>query len=262
MNMIRKCAALLLSISVLWSVAACAGQVAEPTQTPTETTAVPTVPRQTVTEPATEPVDYANLVTDAYVTTYGQYCYHIPQVNLPDNRAEKFNYRVYTYLHGEIMNHVFTEYVEYNGPDLISMQYSWGVKGDLLSIIVEAQTGMNDLTNYYTYTISLKTGREVSAPELYAAFGLDEAGFYSTVENTMNRYWNNMSFSVSDAFVQSCIDRTLAYENVHKTVGYINEKGELSLVANIYSFAGADSYYRMLNTVGEVNADHLECKVH
>lgn len=211
--------------------------------------------------------DPSNLVTDAYTDAIvdGEwiYCYHIPQVNLSDNRGDAFNAKIYDHFNNLLTNDVYQSMEEYDYPYLSEIVYTWGQKDNLVSVVVQADQTMYSWTDFYVYTISVETGEEISYIELLAAYDLSEADFYNLVKETLTEYWDSrksdMISFVGEDYYNTLVERTLAEENVKDAIPYINSNGELCFVAYIYSAAGADKYLHLLNTAGTADEGWVEC---
>lgn len=286
-SLIRHLISAAVCIAVLTSLTACSKAPAEPTRPPhliissepaaTQPMVTEPVPTQSMetTAPKIE-IDYDNLVTDAYAEVVysddgDMFCYHIPQFNLPNGLAKKVNQKIYNDCHTVLTRDVYPNMQEYGWPDSDGIRYAWGYRGDLACVLVE-NLGMYDLSDFYIYTVSLSTGSEVSADDLLAAFGMDRESFHDLASERLKLYWdefiayheaNGNSSLVDDPFLQDRINRTLSYENIRNTVPYINAKGGLSFVAEIYSMAGGDSYMHLINADGRLDfmyhADYPKC---
>ena len=267
--------ALLLTLSVFSGCSVHVDLNIDQEKTPPETQSAETKP--TATEPpteATEPpvvIDYDNLVCDAYSdviteTVYGYestFCYHIPQFNLPDDRAKEANDKIYTELYAILDEKVYHTEAEY--PWISLMHYNWGANGRVASVVIRTSMTDYDWTTYQAYTISLETGKVLSAAEVAAAFDLTEEGFYDTVRDTMTRYWKAQKEEMlkQGSFLEEMIDelanQTLADENVRDAVPYINRDGELCFIAMLASPAGAGAYYHLWNTGEEIHEEFVRC---
>lgn len=263
----KPIAALLLCLAMILSFAGCANPDTRETTAATEEQYI--VPAtEAATEPATQaPTEpAADLVTDAYTDALDDgwqlCCYHIPQVNL-NGKADALNAKIYDQMYSELQEYVYQSMKDYGYPDVSYMLYIWGQKDDLLSIVVQVNSSMVAWVDYYVFTISLETGEEVTADVLCAAYGLTEAGFQDLAKTTLQTYWDGrketLIQNLGENYYQSLVDRTLEQENVASSIPYINADGELCMVANIYSPAGADSYLHLLNTASGAEEPRIEC---
>lgn len=192
------------------------------------------------------------------------YCYHIPQVHLSGNYADAINASLYDQLNRLITEQV-TQPMEASGyPTLSEMVYTWGQKNGLVSIIVQTNETYVANTQFYVYNISAGTGAEVDNNTLYQAYGLTQRSFYELVRATMEKYWDlreiDLMPQVGETLFQSLIDRTLTDDNIRASIPYINQRGELCIVARLASPAGADSYLHLLNTTTGAEEDWIRCE--
>ena len=217
-------------------------------------------------------IDYENLVSDAYSDFFTddydwEYCFHIPQFNLYGDLARQANQTIYDRCYGILERDAYACMDEYGYSELDGMQYCWGYHGDLASVVIETNSSTAYDPEYAVYTISTATGSAISMDELLIQFGMNREAYYELVYNRLKQYWDewlvaaesNGNFVANDPFFKSCVTRTLADENIRKTIPYINPTGGLSFVADIYSMAGADSYLHLINAEGKVGADYPEC---
>ena len=273
---------LLLCVGMMLCTVACGGQgdpepvtngtEATPTSTATTastetTTEATTAPTESTTEPSAE-VDWDNLVTDAYVDVIELWgtscCYHIPRVNLEGQGIAELNQKIYDRIYGMMETDVYRNMSEYGEPVLCSIHYNWGMKDDLLSIVIRTQNNYYEWTDYYVYTLSLERMEEATAEELYAAYGLTEDSYYALAREVLQSRWDEQIAAMNGVdmeWIQTLVDATLADENVQKTLPYINARGELCMIADVYSIAGAEYYRHSVNTVSKTNEEWTECAV-
>ena len=210
--------------------------------------------------PEVSPKPELPLVTDAYAEDFaGQYnrnhCYHIPQINLPDDLAKDWNKQIYDKLMETIEKRVHQEMEKYNRPSLANMVYAWGQKADLVSIVLKEEENEYDWTAHTFYTVSTKTGKQVENSEIYAAYGMTEEQFYDAVKIVLSavmaeqaEYYKKI---LSAEQIQKLIDQTMAEENIKAAQPFINAEGELSFKGSTYSPAGAGRYWYLWTIDGE-----------
>lgn len=206
------------------------------------------------------------LVTDAYYDViYDDYfslqncCYHIPQIVLNNTRAAETNTQIYLELYGLLDQWIYS--VD-SFPQLSEMAYTWGRQDDVVSVLVGTDYMTVSWPEYFIYNISVETGALLSDEEVLAACGLTEDEFYALAKAALQSHWDSRS-SISDmvgeAAYRSLVDKTLADENIMLSRPYLNGEGELCIVANVFSAAGADSYWCLLNTMDGSREDHPAC---
>ena len=205
--------------------------------------------------------DYENLVTDAYSDVIRDRrfdcCYHIPQIDLDADPIQSINEKIYSDCYSILERDAYEMYDEYGDLDLGRMTYAWGVKDNLLSVVVEMVYEIPCYwTAYNVYTVSLKTGEEVGTDALLEAFDLTEDSYYDLVRSTIRKYLDerkdNIIFIDGESGFRIHEKHLLAEENVKNAIPYINADNELSIVL-------ASEGYVLLNTVGDVQAESIEC---
>lgn len=174
--------------------------------------------------------------------TGNTYCYHIPRVNLDAPDITRTNRQIYEYLYyGVMMPYVYSM----AEPHLKQMAYTYGEKGDILSILVcaydlSAET-YHDNRQYWLYNISKTTGALVSDEEVAGAFGISPEEYDSLVKQAVEKkswelYMGSdaaVSPSREDAAYRQCLDETL-FQNCFAP--YIDEKsGDLCLAGIIFT---------------------------
>lgn len=215
----------------------------------------------------------SDLVTDAYWDTlYDGYfsqkilCYHIPQINKDGASISDINTKIYNQLDDILQKDVYTGMESENYfPQLSGMAYSWKQNENLLSIIVETNQNGWVWTDYDVYNIFIDTGNEASIEEVAAMYDLSEEQYFDLAKTTLEKYLellrNSLNASVNDTVFNDIVEHTLADENVRASIPYINANGDLCIVANVYSLAGADSYFHLLNTSDGTEEAHITCTI-
>jgi len=212
------------------------------------------------------PRENAVSVSDAYSDTEEDYCYHIPQINLNGGRGAAINQTIYDECYDLLDKQVYQSIKKYGYPELGEMVYTWGQKDDVVSVVVQSYYTTYSWTDFYVYTLSAETGKRVGTDTVYKAYGLTEDGFYDLVRETMQRYWDDceddMLPRVGEKMFRTLVDQTLADSNVKAAIPYVNKDGDLCIVADIYSPAGAECYPHMLNTSGDPDEGYIVCVNH
>lgn len=203
-----------------------------------------------------------NLVTEAYSETYtdesGTYVWRIPKIMLSGDDIESIN--------NEIWETLFTGAVSQNhegiqqGDTFIAydvIDYTWAVNGNILSLVVTTNASAMSWTDYYVYNVDVTTGSELSRDTLLSTYGYSLDEYYKSAEQVLgSQFWSgwdrdNENFQ-NDSFVSwfnDALQKTISQENINQSSPYINDKGELCIIAKVYSLAGADYYWNNLNMV-------------
>lgn len=128
----------------------------------------------------------------------------------------------------------------------------WAVNHDILSLRVKIDNtcGFDD---YYAYNVDVKTGKRLSNEELIESCGMNAAAYYQLAGAVMDSCFRDQygdSMSPDDSFFLEQLNLTIAQENIKNAKPYLNGRGELCIIARIYSLAGAEWYWHDLNTAG------------
>ena len=205
-------------------------------------------------------IDYNNLVTEAYTETYtdefGTYVWRIPEIMLSGDDVESIN--------NEIWETLFTGAVSQNhegiqqGDTFVAydvIDYTWAVNENILSLVITTNASDMSWTDYYVYNVDVSTGSELSRDTLLNTYGYSLDEYYKLAEQVLgSRFWSawdrdNENFQ-NNSFVSwfnDALQKTISQENIDQSFHYINSKGELCIIAKIYSLAGADYYWNNLN---------------
>lgn len=219
-------------------------------------------------------IDLDNLVTDAFMEECAYsvpinnntnmdekteiICtYRIPQINLEGNEIEQINKKIYDAFYPAVENSI-KEINEYGYPVTSEeVLYYWALNDDILSLVVRNSNVVNNDYTYMVFNISIFSGAEVSNDEILKKAGLTKEQFYEKAKQVLgSSFWEpwdrqNENFK-NQSFVEFFNDRlqkTISDENIAQTYPYINEKGELCIIAKKYSVAGGDYYWWDLNMV-------------
>lgn len=207
-------------------------------------------------------IDYNNLVTEAYTETYtdefGTYIWRIPEIMLSGDDIESIN--------NEIWETLFTGAVSQNhegiqqGGTFVAydvIDYTWAVNGNILSLVTTTNASTMSWTDYYVYNVDITTGRELSRDTLLNTYGYSYDEYNKLAEQVLgSKFWstwdrNNENFQDDDfiSWFNEALEKTISQENIDQSFPYINDKGELCIIAKVYSLAGADYYWNNLNMV-------------
>lgn len=246
----------IVMLSLLAVLSGCAGEAGEQTF-------ATRAPRETVqyghpgtefapTQPAAQTEPQSGIqVSDAFadkavMVDYDQtYYFHIPAIHIPGVNTDEVNDQMYNELYAFIDQYV------YDNPDypyLGDMGYCWGIHGGILSVITEVVVAPDASPDplYVVYNVDLATGQRVFDGEVLAAFGMEEETYRQQVRTRMEETFLSFFGQQEGDFYRQQYDKTVSDSNVSNAIAYIDESGELAIVADIYSLAGGDSYRQLL----------------
>lgn len=192
------------------------------------------------------------LVIDTYSAkiwdeNFSQFCYyHIPKINLSGQEIKNINREICEQLYAILEDEVYSDYIS-----LRDMTYSWGKKDDFISIIVETNQNSWAWTEYYIYNVSKETGQKISDSELIESYGFTEDSFYAEVKETIKNNFDSreaeLKPAIGESLFESLKEKSIDMENVKDSMPYISSDGDLCVAVKLYSPAGADYYWNLLN---------------
>lgn len=233
------------------------------TEKTTETVEVTEIIQETETEKKEpESIDYENAVTDAFSYEHkneeGEFKYRIPKINLSGDNFSKINdeiYEIYSSNNGYDDIETYVEEIE-NGefPLVYEIDYSWGVKDDVLSIVIEHRISNNGLKSYDVYNLDINDGTEISDEQIVALSGLTVDEYNEKSQQAVGSYfWNNLTYDGifnSEGGVASFNDslkRSLSSEYIDRRTPYFNNNQELCIIVAYRPLAGSDTDFVNLN---------------
>lgn len=207
-------------------------------------------------------IDYNNLVTEAYTETYTDefetHVWRIPKIMLPGDDVEAINHEIWeTMFTGAISeNHKAIQHGDSFIPYGV-IDYQWAVNGNILSLFIAKRVSHTHWDEYYAYNVDIATGNKLSRDALLDAHGYSLDKYNQLAKQVLgSQFWNDWdrtdeAFQNNDfvSWFNEALQKTISQENIDQSYPYINNKGELCIIAKVYSLAGADYYWHDLNTV-------------
>lgn len=245
MKTMKKLLAALLALSLLTVLAACnMGKEPEiPKTSPKE-------------EPAKLEIDYDNLVTDAHSQTIGAGVYSIPQINCETDDCKEINAKIWETLYDGVVANISPDYPLFEGDGIF---YRWAVHDEVLSLLIESTSMDIGWIDYYVYNVDLTDGTEMTNAEVLSKADLTFSEYETKIQLAVEtRFYENMSAtdsgSIDAAYLDifnTCLQKSKDPANIDETTAFFNEEGQLCTLIKIYSMAGADCYWNILNLSDE-----------
>lgn len=234
----KKIISILLVLMLVLSFAGCKN---DDESTEAETTA------EITTEPATEEIDYDNLVTDAYSGTKNDRKISIPKINLDSKEIDELNDQIWQdlYVNG-VENR--KDISSANNGDYIS--YRWYVNDDIISLIITDGTDHEIWYDYIVYNISIKDKDVIDNETVITSAGFTMDEYYDKAKDAIGSEFFNKYGQFREEFsgyedtandYNEALDNSLSRENINASCPYFNEKGELCILASIYSISQMDA---------------------
>lgn len=201
-------------------------------------------------------VDYSNLVTDAYAAEitgeYGDCLFSIPQINIAGGAIEAINKEIWDKLYVGVVEEIRAN-LSYAGGEYI--KYEWVINGDILSLWIESHPVGWAWWDYYVYNVAISTGTPLSNEEVISSAGLTTEEYYEKAKQVLgSQYWSNWERDNDNFYDPNFVEwfnqslrNTISDENIRISTPCFNSDGQLCIVAPVYSMAGADYYWHILN---------------
>ena len=242
----KKTVSLLLLLALALSLCAC-GEVSpapaessQPLDPPDHADSeAPQLPEDIVVTAFEKSGDYTDSLGNEY-----HYSYRIPAINTETEEARRINEAI----HAQLMSVVDEELKSMDdGLSLVSVNvdYRYYVNDGIVSILCTSDSP-NDFNNYLVCNYDAGNGREFTRADFLAREGLTEEELVSlacaTCEKTFTEAFGNFPH---DSFYEEQYARTLDPSTYGDDLMlYYGEDGTLSMVAPIFSLAGASFYYQ------------------
>ena len=188
-------------------------------------------------------VEKQYLEQDWVYTAYENREYKLPKINISSKQADEIN--------GEI-NELITK-IKNGATEPYATSYNWYINKSVLSLVVESQYS-NDYTSYLIYNINMATGKLCKNSELLEIVGMSEKTFLNNAKLAYGQKFSEIYKDVSPTDQQyiEMYQKTISKDNYGMSVPmFLNEDGNLFVAAKIYSLAGSEWYYYLVNVSGE-----------
>lgn len=216
--------------------------------------------------PPTEPVVVT--VEDQYDMFYpegvnGFYCCHIPGFVASSGEPVDYN----PYLEVDVLDRM-------RGYDMIgdqpgvAVRYCSGQAKGMTSLVVEIAPLDLEEREYLVYTLRADTLELAQPEELLAAFGYQEEAGAQLVRGRLEEFFHHSFGEIKDSMGESYdeqLQTTLSDENLENVRLFIDEEGQLSMLAPVWGFAGAGYYYHRIRLEGEeftTQPEVIRCREH
>ncbi len=201
----------------------------------------------------------------AYTLQLDSSIYSIPKIECNKTDMSAINQKIYNDLIG-ILNSA-QSYYNQNPDEQLPVSFLGYVSGRherFFSILIHYDQSYSGLDIYKVYTVDINNGQEATKEELIQSFGLKMDEYNVQVKGLLGSYAIgdnvNLFYSEIGEELWNALNKTISEQNVQAAVPYINQKGDLSFVGDIYMVAGpekmaetfnynakiSDSYYQLL----------------
>ncbi len=208
------------------------------------------------------------LVTDAY--TYNgttkdgnntSISYRIPKININSSDVTKINNEIDEKITSEAKK-IVSEINNGSGVWIYKIFYNYYINDNILSIIIESDYDSNSTKANFVYNIDKNTGKSVSNEEIMKKNNMTKEQFSKKLQiaasnkfiekyGDVNEWLKTQDGSKEERKkeYQSVYNKTTSSSNcsVDNQKIYLDSNGKINVVAKIYSLAGADYYYHIVN---------------
>lgn len=181
----------------------------------------------------------------------------LPEIQLNGAEANAANSAIWA-AYDSYINETASWYSEIN--------YKWSVNGNILSLVIQSCSDTK-MVEAEVYNFSVSSGTRLSNEDVYAVTGMEDLrtrvshaiACYTGEELLHTAKGNEADFVFSggteNTFTVDLFNWGIAQENYEAATPYINEQGQLCVIANIYQLAGAASHS------GDVCVEHYDTEV-
>ncbi len=180
------------------------------------------------------------------------YTFLVPKFNSKSQNIKYLNTAIYNNVYAGIKETIDGLKSGYS-PWVINSNYSATQYGNYVSVVVRQQLDYG-FFDYYAYTINIATNSQTTNKELVERTGYSENDFLEILGNFMVEkfYENNIlnrsnKYDNDNYYEQKSKTTTSAYCNINNPM-YVGDNGHLMVWALVPSVAGADAYYRFIDT--------------
>lgn len=170
-------------------------------------------------------------VADQSVTTFkdnngGEYKTIIPKLIVDGKEADAINAALRDHIN---RNHPLTQ-DEYgvNGEET---RYAWGVRGDIVSIIIIASETFTDGVGYDVFNYNADTLQAASNDEVIKAFGMTADVYCGKVADAYKTFWDGRPYLQEN---MSDLDRSIGAISLANITPFITPDGNLGAAGHIY----------------------------
>lgn len=185
--------------------------------------------------------------TDSVGNVYN-YHFHVPQLASSGGDARELNAEISRDLGGIVSDERST--ME-SGNSMFCYSVTWESfwHGSVVNILVTMETDFG-FTDYRVYGYDFASGEELDSEDIFELAGYSESQFLSLARAAVEAEFEEYGAFAKDSdpdFYQQQKDWTLSDRNINDDMMlYWDDNGDIILVADIASFAGADSYYHLV----------------
>lgn len=208
------------------------------------------------------------IVFDLYNKESSDYLYKIPYVNIDSEEVDTVNREIENYYKPLIEKELNNE-KEGLSITMGKIEYNSYLNENVLSLVI-SNIYPNNCIYYKVYNIDIYKGKEISNTELINQKNTKDTellnkmkelykqkfiSLYGTKDSYINNLrnssagWSEEELKQQSDLYEKQLNRTTSIDNYSiETSMFLDENENINVIANIYSLAGAESYYYVINT--------------
>lgn len=210
---------LLLAGIMVLSLAACSSRKAAADPAPTSAAEGEPV--------ATHEVEVADQSVTTFQDEYGdEYATIVPKLMVDGKEADPINAALLDYISS---HHPLTK--TENGVEGEETRYAWGVRGDMVSIVIIASETFTDWVGYDVFSYHVETLQPASNEEILASFGMTADEFCGKVADAYRALWDSrpdLQENMSD------LDTSIGAISLATVIPFITPDGHLGAAGPIH----------------------------
>lgn len=189
-----------------------------------------------------------------------EYTYDVPKINLEFENIKAINNEIYKKYVTDIIKPLEKDAQEGLGITCIAIDYKYYINSNVLSLVIRWQSPAAGAESFTVYNINIDTGETVSNQEIIAKKGLSEKQYLKHLKEVYKKAcetYNKTSLQPDSEYYESTLEiyntwvleYTLSDENCNINVPmFLDENGNIKVIAYIGSVSGASGYEHILNT--------------
>ncbi len=197
----------------------------------------------------------AELVSEVWHETVGEIQFSIPKINLSGEDVERINQEIWKVLYEDVLptaREAWAEYEIYGNPT----KYVYAVNGSVLSLVIAyGRHPALDFDEYLIYNVDMTSGKQLSDSEFLALAGFTPETYILQAKKALgsglweiiDHYPEGLTDEGFVVLFNDRLEKTLAEENIRNSSPYLNDEGTLCAAVCIYSMAGGDYYWQLVN---------------
>ena len=189
-----------------------------------------------------------DLVYNIFADLSSEYKYEVPFINIKSEDVARINAEIedsYTNSVNELIN----SDEEPESFDFKKIEFNTYLYNKILSVVIYSENN-TDNTHYSVYNIDITTGDEVDNETILELKEIDEDTLLEALKEAYQKKFEELysEYNGQDVYDKQ-LSKTIASDNYSVDVPmYLNDLGELDVIGDIYSMAGAPYNEQIVHT--------------